>query len=159
MATNKQPRSNSIPTTFTNLQFSNDAKPLKQPAVVQRRNKLIKRIWEQMELLKSIDAEGEFTLWHLKTIRDVNGVAKRVPVPKRIKPWWFTNSSGILCVTIRYGSVTLELCPGKPVIQAKNTKELINILTAIKQAVADGELDQQIEKASGTLKLNFQRNS
>jgi hypothetical protein len=159
MATNKQVNSGSTPTTLANLQFGNDAKPLKQPAIIQRRNKLITRIWEQMELLKSMESGGEFVVRRLKTVKDMDGIAKRMPMPKRIKPWWFINSIGTLCVTIRYGSATLELHTGKPVIQAKNTKELLNILALIKQAVADGELDQQIEKASGALKLNFQRNS
>jgi hypothetical protein len=159
MATNKQVHSGSTYTTLAHLQFSNDAKPLKQPAIVQRRNKLITRIWEQIELLKSIENGGEFVVRRLKNVKDMGGIVKRVPMPKRIKPWWFTNNIGILCVTIRYGSATLEIYPGKPVIQAKNTKELLNILTLIKQAVADGELDQQIEKASGALKLNFQSNS
>jgi hypothetical protein len=159
MATNKQVHSSSTYTTLAHLQFSNDAKPLKQPAIVQRRNKLITRIWEQIELLKSMENGSEFIVRRLKTVKDMDGITKRLHMPKRIKPWWFTNNVGTLCVTIRYGSATLELHPGKPVIQAKNTKELINIFTAIKQAVADGELDQQIEKASGALKLNFQRNS
>jgi len=158
MATNKQVHSGSTPATLANLQFGNDAKPLKQPAIIQRRNKLITRIWEQMELLKSMETGNEFLVRRLKTVKDIDGVTKRLPMPKRIKPWWFTNSVGLLCVTIRYGSATLELHPGKSVIQAKNTKELLNILTLIKQVVTDGELDQQIEKASGALKLNFQRN-
>jgi hypothetical protein len=159
MATNKQTLRSSIHTALAHLQFGNDAKPLKQPAIVQRRNKLITRIWEQMELLKSMETGNEFVVRCLKTVKNMDGIAKRMPMPKRIKPWWFTNSVGVLCLTIRYGSIAIEIHSGKPVIQAKNTKELLNILALIKQAVADGELDQQIEVASGALKLNFQRNS
>ena len=93
-----------------------------------------------------------------RTVRDIDGVAKRLALPKRIKPWWFTSSTGVLCLVIRYGSSTLELEPGKPAIKAQNPKDLLAILEIIKQAVTDGELDAQIEAASGALKLNFQRN-
>lgn len=145
--------------TINSFTFSNDIKPIKQPAVVQRRNRLITRIWEQIQLLKSYETGTEFTVRKLKTIKDSDGTLKRLPMPKRLKPWWFTNADGQLCVSIRYGSTTLKLQPDKKIIQAKNTRELLEIFETVKQATADGELDGLIEEASGALKLNFNRNN
>jgi hypothetical protein len=145
--------------TIDSFTFSDDIKPIKQPAVVQRRNRLIARIWEQIQLLKSYESGTEFTVRKLKTVKDIDGVLKRLPLPKRLKPWWFTNSAGVICVSIRYGSSTLELKPGKKIIQAKNTHELLEVLETVKRATADGELDHLIEQASGAFKLNFIRRS
>lgn len=158
MATNKHNDPLKIASALAHLRLSAERKPRKQPAIVERRNKLITRLWEQIQLLKSQESGIEFTVRKWRTVRDVDGVAKRLTLPKRIKPWWFTSGTGVLCVVIRYGSSTLELEPGKPVIQAQNPKDLLVILETIKQAVANGELDAQIEAASGALKLNFQRN-
>ena len=157
MATNKHNDPPKIASALAQLRLSAEHKPRKQPAVVERRNKLITRLWEQIQLLKSQESGAEFTVRTWRTVRDVDGIAKRLALPKRIKPWWFTSSTGVLCVVIRYGSSTLELEPGKPVIQAQNPKDLLAILETVKQAVADGELDGHIERASGALKLNFQR--
>ena len=158
MATNKQNDPPKIASALAHLRLSTERKPRKQPAVVERRNKLITRLWEQIQLLKSQESGTEFTVHKWRTVHDVDGIAKRLALPKRIKPWWFTSSTGLLCLVIRYGSSTLELEPGKPVIQAQNPRDLLAILEAVKQAVADGELDTQIEAASGALKLNFQKN-
>ena len=158
MATNKQNNPLKIASALAHLRLSAERKPRKQPAVVERRNKLITRLWEQIQLLKSHESGTEFTVRKWRTVRDVDGVVKRLALPKRIKPWWFTSSTGVLCVVIRYGSSILELEPGKPVIQAHNPQDLLEILETVKQAVAAGELDVQIERASGALKLNFQRN-
>ena len=39
--------------TFEKLKFIAATKPTHQPPIVQRRNKLIGKIWEQIELVKS----------------------------------------------------------------------------------------------------------
>ena len=79
------------------------------------------------------------------------GLRKQIEVPKRIKPWWFASQSGKVCVAIKYGSCTIELTKGKPSV------ELVKALTAIKAAVQAGELDAQIETASGALRAGFKR--
>jgi hypothetical protein len=73
-----------------------------------------------------------------------------------LKPWWFTNIDGKVCVTIKYGSKCLELKPGKSVIQVENTQELLSALELVRLSVASGELDELIERASNALKMNFQ---
>jgi hypothetical protein len=144
--------------TLNDFKYSNDVKPIRQPAVIQRRNKLISRLWEQIQLLKSIENGTEFTVKKLKSVKDHNGNVKREHMPKRLKPWWFTNLDGQLCVSIRYGSKYLEIKHGMRIIQAVNNHELLEILETVKKAVADGELDALIEQAGGTLLKNFQGN-
>ena len=141
--------------TLNDFKYSNDLKPIRQPAVIQRRNKLISRLWEQIQLLKSIENGTEFTVKKLKSVKDHNGNVKRVHMPKRLKPWWFNNLDGQICVSIRYGSRVLELQTGKSVIQAKDSQELLMILETVSQSAALGHLDELIERASHALKHNF----
>ena len=78
-------------------------------------------------------------------------------MPKRIKPWWFESESGKVCVSIPYGAQLIELAKGELSVEVASTEELVKALTAIKTAVEAGELDAQIETASGALRAGFKR--
>ncbi|MDF9787126.1 hypothetical protein M2122_000106 [Polynucleobacter sphagniphilus] len=133
-------------------------KPLHQPAIVIRRNKLSSKLWEQIQLAKGQMTGTPFVLMKFRSIKDTNtGVRKQVEVPKRIKPWWFQTEDGKVCVSIKYGSWTIELAKGKPSIQVDSADDLIKALEAVKVAVEAGDLDSQIESASSTLRAGFKR--
>ena len=78
-------------------------------------------------------------------------------VPKRVRPWWFVAEDGTVCINIRYGTKPLEIVKGKTGIVVKSADDVIRTLELVKQAVTDGELDEQIAAASGALKSGFQR--
>ena len=143
--------------TLAQLKLSNIRKPTQQPAIVQQRTKLAKRIWEQMELAKAQQAGDTFASKRLKSVIGTDGVKRTVEVAKRVKPWWFVADTGKLCLNIRYGSKLIELAKGKTTVEIANTDELIATLNIVKVAVLAGELDAQIEAASGQLRSGFKR--
>jgi hypothetical protein len=65
--------------------------------------------------------------------------------------------NGKVCVSVRYGSWTIELAKGKPSVELGSANDLVAALETIKQAVEAGELDAQIEIASAGLKSGFKR--
>jgi hypothetical protein len=133
-------------------------KPAHQPAIVIRRNKLSSRLWEQIQLAKGQISGTPFVLMKFRSIKDKEtGIRKQVEVPKRIKPWWFQTEEGKVCVSIRYGACTIELAKGKPSIQVDSAEDLIKALETVKVAVEAGDLDPQIENASGALKAGFRK--
>lgn len=142
---------------LASLKLSAAKKPTNQPVIVQQRNKLSKRIWEQMELAKAQQTGGTFASKRLKSIYDADGVRKTVEVSKRIKPWWFVSDSGKVCLNVRYGSKLLELAKGKTAVEVSNGEELLRTLGVIKTAVENGELDSQIDAASGALRAGFRK--
>ena len=144
-------------TVLANLKLTNTRKPTQQPAIVQSRNKLAKRIWEQMELARAQQSGTTYASKQLKTVTDVEGNRKTVEVNKRIKPWWFVAETGALCMYVRYGSKVMELAKGKTTVELTSRDELVPTLEMIKTAVLQGELDTQIEAASGQLRAGFQR--
>ena len=90
-------------------------KPRNMPAIVIRRNKLGSKLWEQIQLAKSQLDGTPFVVMKYKSVKDrETGLRKQVEVPKRIKPWWFQSDEGKVCVSVKYGSWTLELAKGKP---------------------------------------------
>lgn len=133
-------------------------KPRNMPAIVIRRNKLSSKLWEQINLAQSQMDGKPFVVMKYRSVKDPEtGLRKQVEVPKRIKPWWFQSEQGKVCVSVKYGSWTIELAKGKPSVEVATGEELVKALTAIKQAVEAGELDQQIEIASSSLRSGFKR--
>ena len=139
------------------LKLTNTRKPTQQPAIIHQRTKLAKRIWEQMELARTQQAGDTFASQRLKTVVGTDGVKRTVEVAKRVKPWWFVADTGKLCVNIRYGSKLLELAKNKTTVEVADVTELIATLEIVKAAVIEGELDQQIQAASGQLRSGFKR--
>lgn len=145
-------------TTMSTLKLTAAQKPTQMLPVQQRRNKLAKRLWEQMELAKAQQAGTDFTPVKLRSYVDkVTGLRRQVESTKRVKPWWFTADNGKLAMNVRYGARMIELTKGKSTVEIVNMDQLVPTLELIKQAVEAGELDAQIEVAANKLREGFSK--
>jgi len=143
--------------TFTQLKLSNTRKPAQQPAIIQQRTKLSNRILEQIELAKAQQAGETFSSERLKNVVGSDGIKRTVETAKRVKQWWFVADTGKLCLNVRYVSKLLELAKGKNAVELVDASDLLKTLSIIQAAVIAGELDTQIEAASGQLRSGFKR--
>jgi hypothetical protein len=144
--------------TLETLKLTTAKKPTHIPAVVFRRNKLSSKLWEQIQLAKSQIDGTPFVVTKFKSIKDrETGLRRQVEIPKRIREWWFRNDAGKVCVSVKYGTKVIELAKGKHSVEVENAQALVKALELVKQAVEAGELDAQIESASGALKLGFKK--
>lgn len=144
--------------TLDSLKLTTAKKPTHIPAIVFRRNKLSSRLWEQIQLAKSQIEGTSFVVKKFRSITDrETGLRRQVEIPKRIREWWFRNDAGKVCVSVRYGTKVIELAKGKHSVEVENALALVKALETIKSAVEQGELDTQIEAASGALKLGFKK--
>ena len=142
--------------TLDTLKLVAVKKPTHTPTVVIRRQKLASKVWEQLQLAKSQIEGTKFEVKKYRTYTDKErGLRKQVEVSKRIREWWFKNEQGKVCVAIKYGTRVLELAKGKHSIEVGSADELIKALELVKQAVELGELDQQLEQASGSVRKAF----
>jgi len=144
--------------TLSTLKLVAVKKPSHMPAIVIRRNKLSSKLWEQIQLAKSqLDGTPFVVMKYRSMVDRETGLRKQVELPKRIKPWWFQSEQGKVCVSVKYGSWTIELAKGKPSVEVASAQDLIKTLETIKSAVEAGELDAQIEMASAHLRSGFKR--
>jgi len=144
--------------TLSSLKLVTAVKPQQMPDVVKRRNKLSNKLWEQIQLAKCEFNNEPFSITKMKTVKNPDtGTSETISVNKRIRPWWFNSEAGSLCVSIKYGTKVLELAKGKPSIEVTGKDQLISTLELVKKAVEAGELDQQIDQASGALRSNFKK--
>ncbi|SAL54038.1 hypothetical protein AWB69_05725 [Caballeronia udeis] len=145
--------------TLNNLKLVATKRPGALPQIVQRRNRLIAKIWEQTELAKAQQEGKSFSRTKYRSVKDVEtGERRNVEVQKRVRAWWFTAENGKLCLQVRYGAKVLELAKGKTGIEVGATDNLIPTLDALKAAVAAGELDAVLEAISATMRSGFAAN-
>lgn len=143
--------------TLSTLKLTNIKKPIAVPPIVQRRNKLMTKIWEQIQLAKAQKEGGTYSVKKYKTVKDQDGSTKSIELQKRVRQWWFKSQEGKLCLNVRYGAKLIELAKGKSAVEVGSSDELISTLELIKQAVENGELDSQIEQVSGALRDGFKQ--
>ena len=144
--------------TLATLKLTDAKKPNQVPQVVQRRNKLAKRVWQQIELAKAQEQGTQFRIAKFKSYTDSEtGVRKQVETHVSVKQWWFTTQAGKLAISVRYGSKVLELAKGKFAVEVTHEKDLAKTLDAIKTAVLAGELDTAIDAAASKLRAGFAR--
>jgi hypothetical protein len=125
-----------------------------------RRQKLSNKLAEQIQLAKAQQSGVEFAPLRIRTVKDdATGLSRRVEVPKKLKPWWWTDDKGKLCITVRYGARTLEIVEGKNAIETDSIAGVVTTLEVLRSAVDAGELDARIEAISGLVKSGFDKAS
>ncbi|MEY4567868.1 MAG: hypothetical protein RLY14_2838 [Planctomycetota bacterium] len=123
-----------------------------------RRNKMSRRLKEQIQMAKALADGSPFCASKFRTIIDSEtGLRKQVEVPKRVKAWWFTAENGKTAITVRYGARVLELAKGKYAVELAAPTELIPTLEVIKSAIEAGELDTQLETTAENVRSSFRR--
>ena len=123
-----------------------------------RRQKLSTKLAEQIQLAKAQQSGTEFSPVRVRTVKDeATGQSRKVEVPKKLKPWWWADEKGKLCITVRYGARTLEIVEGKNAIETDSIADVITSLQVIRTAVDSGELDSRIEAISGLVKSGFDK--
>ena len=125
-----------------------------------RRQKLSTKLAEQIQLAKAQQSGTEFSPVRVRTVKDeATGQSRKIEVPKKLKPWWWTDDTGKLCITVRYGARTLEIVEGKNAIETDNIADVIASLQVIRSAVDSGELDKRIDAVMGQVKAGFAKDS
>jgi hypothetical protein len=145
-------------TALANLKLIAAKRPVQLSPVVERRNKVAKRIAEQIALATAKQDGKSYAPTKQRKVTDVaTGESKTITVPKRIKEWFFASADGKLCVQLRYGAKIVELAKGKTAVELATADQLVPTLETLKAAVEGGELDAQLEAVSGAVKAAFKK--
>ena len=123
--------------------------------IVVRRTKLHAKLNEQLELATANKEGRIYAPKRIKTVTNADGNRVSVESVKRVKEWFWTGAGNKINLSVRYGSKTLELAKGKNAIELGTSDELIATLSALKEAVLAGELDEAINAASDKLRAGF----
>jgi len=143
---------------LTQLKLVAAKRPTQLSPIAQRRNKVVKRIAEQIELAKAHGEGRTYAPSKLRTVKDdETGETKTIETAKRVKAWWWNADNGKLVLSLRYGAKVIDLAKGKSAIELASTDELVPTLSLLRDAVMNGELDTQIETVSAATKAGFKK--
>jgi hypothetical protein len=144
-------------TQLSSLKITNVVRQMTTNTNEFRKNKLLKKLDEQIALATAQKNGELFTVKRLKNVKDEgSGETSQIEVSKRINAWFWTDNNKTF-LQIKYGTKVLELQKGKNTIECASQDEQIKTLLLVKSAVANGELDAVIEAASVKVRERFGR--
>jgi hypothetical protein len=111
--------------------------------VLFRRAKLISRLEEQRTLFQNPT--------HTRTVQrsvEEGGEKKRVEKQQRVRPWWRTDATGNLVMSIYHGSKPIEFEKGKAGVAVQSKEKLPALIETLITAIRSGELDEVLANAS-----------
>ena len=125
--------------------------------IVVRRNKLISKLHEQIELCEAQRNGATYAPKRLRSYTDKqSGERVTVEAVKRVREWFWVSDSGKINLAVKYGAKTLSLNKkGANAIELASGDELIATLKTLKICVANGEFDDAIAEVSKATKLAF----
>ncbi|MBX9898185.1 MAG: hypothetical protein K2Y17_09855 [Qipengyuania sp.] len=114
------------------LKFSDKARPLKVIPEVQRREKLINRIDQQIGFVRQM----------------IEGNRPRAS-------WVWMDETGTYFLPIKYGKQTLELQKGMGSIECQNLDEIEHALCEVRAMTLLGKLDEKLAAAASDIRRRF----
>ena len=125
--------------------------------IVVRRNKLITKLHEQIELCEAQQSGTTYAPKRLRSYTDKqSGERVTLEVTKRVREWFWVSDTGKINLAVKYGAKTLVLNKkGANAIELASGDELIATLKNLKICVANGEFDEAIAEVSKATKLAF----
>jgi hypothetical protein len=143
-------------TQLSSLKITNVVRQMTANTNEFRKNKLLKKLDEQIALTTAQKNGELFTVKRLKNIKDENGNSTQIEVQKRVSQWfWTDNSIGKTFVQIKYGTKILEIQKNKNTIECVSQDDLVKTLGIVRTCIANGELDSVIEAASVKVRERF----
>ena len=124
------------------LAFAAIPKVVNDP-VLTRRTQLVVRLEEQLTLLQNPDHTRTRQRWVV-----VDGEKRLVSKDQRVKPWWGTDNSGHVFMTVRFGGRPVEFEKGKAAVAVASKEKLPAVIDTLTAAARAGELDEILTQAS-----------
>ena len=146
-------------TALTSLKLVTSKKHQTVSPIVHRRNKLISKVHQQLELCEAQQAGNIYAPKRLKTfVNKQTGERMTTELVKRVKEWFWIGDNGKINLAVKYGAKTLPLNKkGANAIELASGDELIATLKTLKQVIANGELDDAITEVSTATRASFNK--
>lgn len=124
-----------------------DASPRERLSpVARKRQKLLEQLDIQITAAEC-EVEGAEYLHSVRQWVRVEGSDEKqlITKPVQVRYWWWTNEQGKIMVSLRQGNRVMEITPGKFSVEVGDLAALPETLKTLRDAVAAGELDEQLK--------------
>jgi hypothetical protein len=133
---------NGEPKCLKSLSFTALPKSANDP-IQMRRAKFVARLEEQKLLLKDPN--------HVRTVQrwtKVDGERQATTKQQAVRPWWKTDATGQVVMSVKFGAKPVEFEKGKAGIAVGSKEKLPAVIDALIAAVRAGELDDLFSQAA-----------
>ena len=146
-------------TVLSSLKVINAVKQVATDSTQFRREKLCKKLDEQINLAMAVSEGNTYTVKRQRNVKDKDsGLTTTVEINKRVRQWWFVNrDTNKVALQLRYGTKVIEFAKGKNAIEVNSGEELITTLQKLRTATMSGELDEIITTTSLLVKARFKK--
>lgn len=135
---------------LSNLKLSDTSPRAKLSPVARKRLKLLEQIDLQLKAAAAFLAGESFQQEVQRWARVEGSDDKQLVTRKKpVRPWWWRNDVGRLMLSVRAGNRLLEFAEGKVSIEVGAPEDLQKTIETLHEAVAAGELDDQLSKSFG----------
>ena len=143
----------------TNFKLITTVKSSAVSPVLLRRNKLLAKVQEQIDMCDAKRNQQTYAPKRLKTVTNKEtGERTTIETIKRVKEWFWITENGKINLAVKYGAKTLPLNrKGANAIEITNGTELMGILHKLKDAVVAGEFDDAISEVSDATRKAFNK--
>lgn len=114
------------------LKFVATQKPQTQNPTIQRRQRMVRRIDQQIVLLNKAESDG---------------------LPST--SWVWMDDEGTCLLSVKYGRQVLDLEKGMPSIFCGDLNKAVEVITYIRAMALEGQLDDQLANASSDIRKKF----
>lgn len=128
-------------TFLERLKVVTSVKPSNVSPVFHRRERLVSKLYEQIECAKAKIDGREHLVTYMKSYFDEAGEKSQSQQVRKVRPWWYRSSEGKLVFEVRYANKRIELAKGKTGIEVEKLENIIPAVETLIKAVQDGEVD------------------
>lgn len=134
-------------TALAKLTFKSINKSTTRDPVIERRNKLIAALKEQLLVHAAALNGEEHRVERYKWMTNDQGERVSVKTERRVRPWFFEQDGGWY-VQCRYGARVIAVDGTNNAVFVKSLRDVGAVLEVFSAATQAGELDAVIEKAT-----------
>ena len=107
-------------------------------------------MWAQPRPLRLVPIKTSEPAFNKSSVRELG-------FSRRPRACFWTADDGRVYISLRYGTRAIEIAKGKSAIEIGELRQLVPVVEALKQAVAAGEVDQQLTAAGAVVSSRFAR--
>jgi hypothetical protein len=134
-------------THLAKLPFKTIARSTQRDPIIARRDKLVAGLKEQKLVQASALKKEDHRVERHKWIKDEFGEAQLIKTHRRVRPWFFEQDGGWY-VQCRYGARVIAADGTNNAVLVKTLEDVADVLDALLNAAAVGELDTAITKVA-----------
>jgi hypothetical protein len=137
------------------LKIVTATKPEQSSPLFHRRNKLVEKLYEQMECVKAKSEGRDHFIHYMRNSKAPTGETLQSQMVRKVRPWWYRNTEGKLVLEVRYANKRLELAKGKTGVEVETLANMASAIELVIKAVQGGEMDVSLNASASNFRASI----